>query len=122
MHKLLVVDDDIEACDFLKRFFEKKDFQVFVANDGESAVSMVKKKRPDIILLDIKMPGQSGMKVLQEIKEIDKKSKVIMMTGVDEDTVVELAREYGATGYIIKPFSLEYLENDIMPKILEELI
>lgn len=122
MHKLLVVDDDLSTCDFLKDFFEKTDFQVFVANDGEKALSIVKKKRPDIILLDIKMPGPSGIKVLEQIKEIDKKVKVIMMTGIDEEVVIKLAEEYGATGYIVKPFSLEYLKNDVVPKILGELV
>ena len=121
MHKLLIVDDDLPTCDFLKHFFEKIDFKVFMANDGEKALSVVKKERPNIILLDIRMPGPSGIKVLRQIKQIHKNAKVIMMTGVDEEIVIELAKEYGARGYIIKPFSLEYLENDVMPKILEEL-
>jgi len=45
-----------------------------------------------------------------------------MMTAVDEDTVIELAKEYGAVGYVIKPFSLDYLKNDVMPKVLGELV
>ena len=122
MHKLLVVDDDLPTCDFLRGFFEKIDFKVFMANDGEKALSLVKEKCPDVILLDIRMPGPSGIKVLQEIKKIDKDAKVIMMTAVDEETVIELAKEYGAVGYIIKPFSLEYLKSDVMPKILGELV
>ncbi len=122
MVKLLIVDDDIPTADFLSRYLGKRDYEIFIANDGESALSIVKEKQPNIVLLDIKMPGTSGMTVLQKIKEIDKNAKVIMMTAVKDESMIELAREYGASDYITKPFSLEYLENDIMPRILKQLV
>ena len=122
MVKLLIVDDDLPTCDFLKSFFNSRNYEVFIATDGEKALSVVREKRPDIILLDIRMPGPSGIKVLREIKEIDKHVKVIMMIAVEEETVIELAKEYGAIDYITKPFSLERLENNVMPKILKQLI
>ena len=68
------------------------------------------------------MPGLSGITVLQQIKEIDKNAKVIMMTAVKEEAMIELSREYGAIDYITKPFSLEHLEKDVMPKILKQLL
>jgi len=122
MVKLLIVDDDLPTCDFLNRYLEKRDYEVFTANDGESALSIVKEKQPNIILLDIKMPGLSGITVLQKIKDIDKKIKVIMMTAVKDEEMVKLAMEYGASDYITKPFSLEYLESEVMPKILKQLV
>jgi len=122
MVKLLIVDDDLPTCDFLAHFFKKSNYEVFVANDGEKALSIVKEKQPNIVLLDIKMPGQSGMKILQQIKEIDKNAKVIMMTAVKDEAMIELAKEYGASDYITKPFSLERLEKDIIPKILKQLL
>jgi len=122
MVKLLIVDDDIPTCDFLNRYLGKRDYEVFTANDGESALSIVKEKQPNIVLLDIKMPGLSGITVLQKIKDIDKKSKVIMMTAVKDEEMVKLAMEYGASDYITKPFSLEYLESEVMPKILKQLV
>lgn len=122
MVKLLIVDDDIPTADFLSRYLGKRDYEIFIANDGESALSIVKEKQPNIVLLDIKMPGTSGMTVLQKIKEIDKNAKVIMMTAVKDESMIELAREYGASDYITKPFSLEYLENDVMPRILKQLV
>ena len=82
MVKLLIVDDDLPTCDFLRNFFEKKEYQVFMASDGEKALGVVKAKHPNIVLLDIKMPGISGMQVLQKIKELDRKISVIMMTTV----------------------------------------
>lgn len=122
MVKLLIVDDDLPTCDFLSRYLGKRDYRIFTANDGEKALSIVKEKQPNIILLDIKMPGSSGMTVLQKIKEIDKTAKVIMMTAVKDEAMIELAKEYGASDYITKPFSLEHLEKDIMPKILKQLL
>jgi len=122
MVKLLIVDDDLPTSDFLNRYLGKRNYEIFTANDGESALSIVKEKQPNIILLDIKMPGQSGMKILQQIKEIDKNAKVIMMTAIKDESMIELAREYGASDYITKPFSLEHLEKDVMPKILKQLI
>ena len=122
MVKLLIVDDDLPTCDFLNNFFRKRDYEVFVANDGEKALSIVKEKKPNIILLDIKMPGPSGMNVLKEVKEIDKTIKVIMMTAVKEEAMIELAKEYGASDYITKPFILEHLEKDVIPKILKQML
>ncbi|MDP8230199.1 MAG: response regulator [Candidatus Gorgyraea atricola] len=122
MVKLLIVDDDLPTSDYLQNFFSKRDYEVFVANEGKSALAIVKEKRPSIVLLDIRMPGPSGIKVLQQIKEIDKNIKVIMMTGVDEKVVMDLAKESGAADYITKPFSLENLENNVIPKILKQLL
>ena len=113
MVKLLVIDDDLTVCDFLRCFFSQRGYRVFIAADGKQAVFIVKEKRPDIILLDIKMPGPSGIEILQRIRGIDKNSKVIMMSAVNEKIVIELTAKYGAVGYITKPFSLEKLEQEV---------
>lgn len=114
MIKLLVIDDDFATCDFLRSFFSQRGYKVFVACDGKQAVLTVKEKRPYIILLDVRMPGSSGIEVLQKIKGIDKNTKVIMMSAVDEEVVIELAIKYGAASYITKPFSLEQLEKEVL--------
>ncbi|MBU1852431.1 MAG: response regulator [Candidatus Omnitrophica bacterium] len=123
MVKLLIIDDDLSLCDFFKNFFSKRDYQVFIATDGEKGLSIVRDERPNIILLDmIIMPGQFGLDILQEIKKIDDKAKVIMLTGVGDKGVIELAKMYGASDYITKPFDLEQLEKDVMPKIIRQLL
>lgn len=116
MIKLLIIDDDLAICDFLSAFFSQKGYKVFTANDGKEAVFIVKTEELDMILLDVKMPGFSGIEVLQKIREINKDSKIIMISAVDEEVVVELAMKYGAVGYITKPFSLEQLEKDVLLK------
>ncbi len=122
MVRLLIIDNDLATCDFLKSFFTQKGYETFVANDGEQGLFIVKEKKPDIILLDIKMPGFSGLEVLQKIKEIDKNAKVIMMTAVNEGFIIEMAMKYGAIDYITKPFSLEWLEKDVLLKTLEKIL
>ena len=118
MAKLLVVDDELEICDFLKNFFGKAGFEVFSATNGQEAISTIDEERPQIALLDIKMPGISGIEVLRRAKEIDHNIKIIMVTGVEDEEMVNLAKEYGASDYITKPFSLDYLENSVLSKLL----
>ena len=118
MAKLLVVDDELEICDFLKIFFGKVGFEVLLATNGQEAISIIDKERPQIALLDIKMPGISGIEVLRRAKEIDHNIKIIMVTGVEDEEMVNLAKEYGASDYITKPFSLDYLENSVLSKLL----
>lgn len=122
MVKLLIVDDDLPTCDFLERFLRERGYKVFIANNGEKALSIVREQQPNIILLDIKMPGASGITVLKQIKEIDKNAKVIMMTAVKDEAMIELSKDYGASDYMTKPFSLEHLEKDVIPKILKQLL
>ena len=68
MHKLLVVDDENDICDFVKTFFKDRGFHVLTASNGEEALSIVKKDRPDMVLLDIKMKGMDGLAALKHIK------------------------------------------------------
>lgn len=113
MIKLLVIDDDLATSDFLRSFFTQRGYRVFVANDRDMALSIVKEEGPNIILLDIRIPGSSGIEILQDIKQINRDSKVIMMSAVDEEVVVKLAIKYGAVNYITKPFSLDQLEQEV---------
>ena len=65
MNKLLIVDDEAEICEFLKSFFEDRDFKVAVANDGAQALAKVSVFQPDVVLLDIQMPGMDGLQALK---------------------------------------------------------
>ena len=119
MKKLLVVDDEIEICEFLKAFFEDRDFEVRTALSGEEALRAVEKVKPHIVLLDIHMPGMDGMNVLKELKSRDPKLKVIMVTAIETRDRIEEAVRLGADNYITKPLSLEYLEKDVQDKIMQ---
>lgn len=118
-HRILVVDDQIGIVSFLYDFFSRKDYEVLQATNGRSAVQVARKEHPEIVLLDIKLGwGMNGIEVLRQIKEFAPKTKVIMMTSVADEDVIKQAFDLGADDYVIKPFSLHYLEKVVMLKVL----
>lgn len=117
MTRLLVVDDEPEICEFLKSFFEDRDFQVETAGSGEAALKLAETFHPQVILLDIKMGDVDGLEVLKKVKQANPKVKVIMVTALETTDKIESAMRLGADNYITKPLSLEYLENDVREKI-----
>ena len=119
MTKLLVVDDETEICEFLKSFFEERDFDVRTATTGEEAIRQVGELKPQLVLLDIHMPGMDGMTVLRELKKQHPRVKVIMVTALETREKIEEAMRLGADNYITKPLSLEYLEKDVQEKIAQ---
>jgi len=121
MIKLLIVDDEKGITDSLKDFFQNRGFSVKTANSGEDALAAVKADRPDIIFLDIRMRGLSGLDVLESIKKTDKSIKVIMLTIHEEKEIVDKAKALGADEYITKPFRVDYLEEVVIKKVQELL-
>jgi len=115
--KLLLVDDEIEICDFLRSFFEERNYEIKTATSGEEALKDVESFKPHVVLLDIKMPGMDGIQVLQKLKASSTKVKVIMVTAIETRDKIEECLRLGADNYITKPLSLEYLENDVREKI-----
>jgi nitrogen regulation protein NR(I) len=109
MQTLLIVDDDKSIRYSLKRMLEGS-FTILTAQNGEEALQRVKESAPDLIIMDIKMPGRSGIEILKEVKQIDPKSLVILMTAYGTtDTAIE-AMKYGAFDYIIKPFPIPQMK------------
>lgn len=115
--KLLIVDDEVEICEFLKSFFEDRDYKVLTAHAGDEAVLRVGEFKPEAVLLDIQMPGMDGIAALKKIKASFPRTKVIMVTAVETQDKIEEAMRAGADNYITKPLSLEYLEKDVQDKI-----
>lgn len=119
MHKILIVDDQYGTLSFLNDFFINKDYVVLQASNGRSAVNLVRKERPSVVLLDIKLGwGKDGIQVLEEIKSIAPDTKVVMMTGESDEDIIEKAYSLGADDYITKPLSLAYLERVVLLKVL----
>jgi len=120
MLRLLIVDDEADICDFVKSFFTERDFDVLVAHNGKEALSVIESDKPDLVLLDVKMPVMDGMETLREIRKKDESLKVIMVTAVDDTDKAEEARRYGVVDYITKPLVLEQLERTVFT-IAEQL-
>ena len=121
MKKILVVDDEIEACNALKEFLTLKDYEVDTALDGPTALSKIKEDKPHIVLLDMIMPEMGGVEVLKEINKIDPDIGVIMVTVVTDHAQAKETLKLGAYDYITKPVDLNYLETVVMVKILDLL-
>jgi DNA-binding response OmpR family regulator len=111
---ILVIDDDQVILDLLGKVLRKLGFCVALANNGEDAVSLIRGATPDVVLLDIIMPGMDGISVLKQIKAFDPDIEVIIMTGFASlDSSVEVLR-HGAFDYIQKPFNgLDQVVNTI---------
>lgn len=118
--KLLVVDNEIDICNFVKSFFEIRGFQVATAVNGDEAMAKLSSERPDLVILDVNMRYDGeGLEFLPKIKEASPLTKVIMVTGVDDADSVKKAKDLGADDYITKPLVLQYLESNVMQKISE---
>jgi len=114
MLRLLVVDDEHDICDFVRNFFKERNFDVKVAHNGAEAIAHVESYRPDIVLLDMRMPVLNGMETLKRIRKRDEGIKVIMVTAVDDVAKAEEAKSHGVSEYITKPLLLEQLERTVM--------
>ncbi len=100
---ILVVDDDEVLRTRLQRSFVKRGFVVRTAGNFEEAVQSVRDQAPDLAVLDLKMPGRSGMELLQEIKSLSPATRVVMLTGYGSITNAVEAVKLGATNYVTKP-------------------
>ncbi len=105
MQTILIVDDDKSIRYSLKRMMVEK-YAVLTAQNGTDALDRVREGAPDLVIMDIKMPGRSGIEVLKEMKLIDPKSLVIIMTAYGTTETAIEAMKYGAYDYILKPFPI----------------
>ncbi len=121
MHKILVVDDESDICDFVKNFFQERGYEVLIALSGEDAIELSRKESPELILLDIKMKGMDGLAALKHLREINKKQKVIMVTATEDQNKMDEASRQGAADYILKPLMLDYLENAVERNLGEDI-
>jgi DNA-binding response OmpR family regulator len=115
MTKLLTVDDEIEFTNLIKNYFSARGYEVFTAHKGDDALLIASKVKPDIYLIDLKMPGMHGDEVLKKILSNDPKAKCIMITASEgEDKVRSRLLSIGAYTCFDKPISsLRDLEQKI---------
>lgn len=104
-HAILVIDDEISVRESLKIVFSKE-HAVFEADSMEPALAIIEKDRPAVVLLDMRMPKNSGIEVLQRIKAIGADCEVIMLTALNTRQLAEKALDLGAFDVIGKPFDV----------------
>ncbi len=112
MKRVLIVDDEIAIAETLAEHAKHLgECAVELAFNGADALKAVARARPDLVLLDMNMPGMSGLEVLRQLRTIDSAIPVIMITATTDDAAVADALRAGAFSYIPKPFSGRYIQN-----------
>jgi DNA-binding NtrC family response regulator len=119
--KILIIDDDIDFLKALEFRLAMKKINVVAVESGYKALDVLKENYFDLILLDLRMPGMSGTETFKEIKEIERKPFVIIMTAYLEDDQVETVKKLDLFGFLQKPFDFDklmpYIEKRIKYKL-----
>ncbi|MFH2133108.1 MAG: response regulator [bacterium] len=119
--KILLVDDEEEFVKTLSERIRMRNISSEVALNGEAALQLVEDEVPDVMVLDLKMPGIDGMEVLKRIKKKYPDVQVIMLTGHGSEKDEETARSLGAFGYLNKPVNLDNLIQHIKNAYAEKV-
>jgi two-component system, response regulator, stage 0 sporulation protein F len=117
MSKLLIVDDESDIREFARNFFKKRQIDVSTASGGRQALEIIAKENPNLVLLDVRMEEITGIEVLRELRKTNPTTKVIMVSGVEDEETIKEANSLGVIGYIHKPFILEELEKIVLAQI-----
>jgi len=117
---IMVVDDEILTLNNLKKALEKEGYEIMLADSGERALELLEQFKPHLVLLDLVLPGISGLEVLKKIKETDREIIVIMMSAYEILEKAVEAMKLGAYDYLLKPFKLSELKTTIQ-RALETL-
>jgi nitrogen regulation protein NR(I) len=110
MSKLLLIDDETDVQYSFQRIFDSPDVELTTASSGEEGLTLIPKIKPDLVLMDIRMGGMSGMETLRRIREIDSRLLVILMTAYGTTQTAIEAMKLGAYDYLLKPFDVPKLK------------
>ena len=117
---VLIVDDEVALANTLAQRLQMRDLKVGTAYDGAESLSRLKVDRPDVIVLDLRMPGMHGMEVLREIKKACPEIQVIVLTGHGTDKDEEEVKKLGGFGFLKKPADIEMLAHKIKAAFKEK--
>ncbi|BCJ87643.1 response regulator [Effusibacillus dendaii] len=111
--KILIVDDQYGIRMLLNEVLEKEGYEVHQAPNGQTALQIVKDYKPDLVLLDMKIPGMDGLEILRHIRKTEAELKVIMMTAYGELDLIKEAMALGALTHFTKPFDIDELKKTV---------
>jgi two-component system, response regulator, stage 0 sporulation protein F len=115
--KLLIVDDQFGIRILLNEIFQKEGYQTFQAANGVQALNLVQNESPELVILDMKIPGMDGLEILKRVKKINASIKVIIMTAYGELDMIQEAIDHGAITHFSKPFDID----EIIAAVKKEL-
>ncbi len=113
MKKFLIVDDEEGIIEEVREFFLEEGFDVYTAETGKNGLELIERVKPDLLMLDIKLPDMLGLDVLKTCKEISPSTKVIVNTGYVDQGLIDEAERLGRDAFLQKPFNLEFLRKEV---------
>ena len=111
---VLIIDNEPALLDVLADNLQHKGFKVYVAADGERGLALLERERPDVVLLDLRMPRLDGFAVLREIRRIQPALPVLVMSADESPETAEKALGAGANDFVAKPIDLDELERSLV--------
>ena len=118
MAKVLVIDDEPGIRSLLDTLLRRKGYDVVLAESGRKGLELFRRERPDVVVLDLKMPGMDGLAVLQQVRSLNPTLPVIILTGAGTPETEQQVRAMGVTEYVEKEFSLHLL-GDSLKRLLK---
>ncbi len=115
---ILVVDDESDVRELLRKFLTRQGYEVDTASDGMAAIEAIRDNHPDIVLLDIRLPKVDGLSVLRRLRDDADDVAIITMSGIADEETARQSLELGAADFITKPFNLPYLETSLLAKLI----
>jgi two-component system, OmpR family, response regulator CpxR len=112
--KVLLVDDEQEFVQTLSERLMMRDMDTAVAYDGESALSMIKEDEPEVMVLDLRMPGIDGIEVLRQVKSTNPDIEVIILTGHGDEKDKDICMKFGAFAFLQKPVDFQLLTQTLI--------
>ncbi len=119
MAKVLVIEDEVNLQRAVERILTVNGYEVFCASDGRSALRLIKREHPDIVLTDIFMPGMEGLETIRVLSSSFPELPIVIMTGSLDNLFIDLGKRFGACEALNKPFSSDELLL-VMDKCLSE--
>ncbi|HTU59039.1 MAG TPA: response regulator [Polyangiales bacterium] len=118
---VVIADDDLEILTMVRTLLRRRDVKLIEASDGEEAMRLIRENEPDLVVLDVMMPGMSGWEVCKGIREDAALSAtgVIMLTGIGERLNEMTSPLYGADAYLDKPFDMSDLDEKVSEVLAE---
>ena len=108
--RILIVDDEQPVLDVLSEYLQSQGYTTVIAAGGVEALAAVEREHPDLVLLDVRMPGLDGLEVLRQLRRNDRSPAVIMVTANEDLAMARQTLKIGGFDYVAKPFDFQYLD------------
>jgi two-component system, response regulator, stage 0 sporulation protein F len=117
--RILIVDDEKPVLDVLSEYIQSQGYATHTASGGAEALAVVERERPDLVLLDLRMPGVDGLEVLRRLRKAGPRPAVIMVTANEDLALARETLKTGAFDYVAKPFDFQYLDRVVAAAMVE---